>query len=423
MEGAHLHTFGEALSKSIGSKHHIAVIGGGPAGLRAAEVLAKAGHRVTIYDRMPSLGRKLLMAGRGGLNLTHSEALETFLMRYGAASAWLDPILRAFPPDAARAWAVGLGAETFIGSSGRVFPKRMKASPLLRAWLARLGELGVEVRLRHRWTGFAAEGTLSFETSSGPAEIKAAATILGLGGASWPRLGSDGSFAGILVREGIAIAPLAPANMGFEVAWSEVFRGRFAGQPLKRIRITHAGSSIMGEAMLSARGIEGGAIYALSGPLREANARDGAAKIVIDLRPDLPIDQLAAKLASARSKESLSNRLRKAAGLTPAAIGLLREAQRDLPGEPFAIAAAIKAVSLTLGLPFGLERAISTAGGVSRDELDDRLMLKQRPGVFLAGEMLDWEAPTGGYLLQACFATGVAAADGVEAWLAGKTPE
>ncbi len=419
MEGVHLHTSGEALRKSTRSNHHIAIIGGGPAGLMASEVLAKAGYRVTIYDRMPSLGRKLLMAGRGGLNLTHSEPLEPFLMRYGGAAPWLGPIIRAFPPEAVRAWADGLGAETFVGSSGRVFPKRMKASPLLRAWLARLGELGVEVRLRHRWIGFGEDGALCFETLDGPAEHRHDAAILAVGGASWPRLGSDGGFADILASDGITVTPLAPANMGFTVSWSEVFCGRYAGQPLKRIRIALGAHAVMGEAMISARGIEGGAIYALSGKLREAVARDGTAPMTIDLRPDLSLDQLAAKLAKARSKESLSNRLRKAAGLTPAAIGILREAHRGLPSEPFALAAAIKAVPLTLGQPFGLVRAISTAGGVSHDELDGRLMLKQRPGVFLAGEMLDWEAPTGGYLLQACLSTGVAAAEGAMAWVAG----
>ncbi len=397
---------------------NIAIIGGGPAGLMAAEVLARAGKRVTIYDRMPSLGRKLLMAGRGGLNLTHSEPLATFLTRYGAASAWLDPILGAFPPDAVRAWADGLGAETFVGSSGRVFPKRMKASPLLRAWLARLRELGVEVGLRHLWIGFGADGALCFETPDGPAEHLHHAAILAVGGASWPRLGSDGGFADFLTRDGITVTPLAPANMGFEVVWSEIFRSRFAGQPLKRIRIALDGYTVMGEAMITARGIEGGAIYALSGRLRDAVVREGAAKVTIDLRPDLSLDQLAAKLAKARSKESLANRLRKSAGLTPAAIGILREMCASLPSEPFALAAAVKAVPLTLGQPFGLERAISTAGGVSHDELDGRLMLKKRPGVFLAGEMLDWEAPTGGYLLQACLATGVAAAEGAMAWLA-----
>jgi hypothetical protein len=385
----------------------------------AAEVLAKAGHRVTIYDRMPSLGRKLLMAGRGGLNLTHSEPLDRFLKRYGVAADWLSPIIRAFPPEALRTWADALGAETFIGTSGRVFPKSLKASPLLRAWLKRLTVLGVEVRTRHRWVGFGADGGLLFDTPSGRVEARPNATVLALGGASWPRLGSDASFAKILEREAVGISPLRPANMGFEIAWSETFRQRFAGHPLKRIRLAHNHRSHVGEALITARGIEGGAVYAIAGQLREAVLRDGRASITIDLRPDLTIEQLAVKLAHARAKDSLSNRLRKSAGLSPAAIGLLRETFCELlPQEATALAVGIKTVHLVLGKPFGLERAISTAGGVRLDELDNCSMLRRRPGTFLAGEMLDWEAPTGGYLLQACFSTGVAAAQGAIGWLA-----
>jgi uncharacterized flavoprotein (TIGR03862 family) len=400
------------------SRRNIAVVGGGPAGLMAAERLATAGLRVTVYDHMPTLGRKLLMAGRGGLNLTHSEPLERLLAHYGTATGWLAPIIRTFPPDAVRAWADGLGAETFVGSSGRVFPKALKASPLLRAWLARLAGLGVEMRLRHRWTGFGPDNALCFETPDATVEAMAGATILAMGGASWPRLGSDASFVEILARDGIAIAPLRPANMGFAVAWSETFRKRFAGQPLKRIRIAHGGRFVMGEAMITALGIEGGAIYALADELREKLAQRGTADIMIDLRPDLSADQLAERLARSRAKESLSNRLRKAAGLSPAAIGLLREASvGPLRGDAAALATAIKSVHLKLGSPFGLARAISTAGGVSLDAIDERLMLLRRPGVFLAGEMIDWEAPTGGYLLQACFSTGAAAAEGVIAWL------
>ena len=401
------------------STHSIAIVGGGPAGLMAAEMLARAGHRVTVYERMPTLGRKLLMAGRGGLNLTHSETLEPFLARYGKSAGWLEPIIRRFPPDAVRVWADGLGAETFVGSSGRVFPKAMKASPLLRAWLARLASLGVEVRVRHRWTEFTPGGALRFVTPDGLIEVRADATILALGGASWPRLGSDGSFAGILARDGIAIAPLRPANMGFAVAWSETFRQRFAGTPLKRIRICHDGSWVRGEAMITAKGIEGGAIYALAGLLSHSTIAGNACTVLVDLRPDIATHELAERLGRARAKESLSNRLRKAAGLSPVAIGFIRECVPTLPSaDPPALAALIKAVPLGLGSPFGLERAISTAGGVLREELDGSLMLVKRPGVFLAGEMLDWEAPTGGYLLQACLSTGVAAAEGVMAWLA-----
>jgi hypothetical protein len=318
-----------------------------------------------------------------------------------------------------RAWADGLEAETFVGSSGRVFPKALKASPLLRSWLGRLASLGVEMRLRHRWTGFGPDNALRFETPGGPVEAMAGATILAMGGASWPRLGSDASFFVILEREGVAIAPLQPANMGFEVAWSETFRKRFAGQPLKRIRIAHGDRPVMGEAMITAHGIEGGAIYALADTLRTGREQSGTAEILIDLRPDLSAGRLTERLARSRAKESLSNRLRKAAGLSPVAIGLLRETiGGPLPAEAASLATAIKSVRLTLGPPFGLARAISTAGGVLHDNLDERLMLRKRPGVFLAGEMLDWEAPTGGYLLQACFSTGAAAAEGAMAWLA-----
>ncbi|MEZ5923013.1 MAG: TIGR03862 family flavoprotein [Hyphomicrobiaceae bacterium] len=399
-------------------KRSIAIVGAGPAGLMAADVLASAGHHVTIYDRMPAPGRKLLMAGRGGLNLTHSEPIETFITRYGPAADWLAPIIRAFPPDAVKAWADGLGAETFTGSSGRVFPKALKASPLLRAWLVRLGELGVGLRLRHRWLGIESGGALTFETPAGTVSVATDATVLALGGASWPRLGSDASFVTILAREGIDITPLLPANMGFEAAWSEPFRNRFAGQPLKRVRVSDGEVSVMGEAMIVAAGIEGGAIYALSERLRDRIARDGTAEIEIDLRPDLETDALAGRLSKARAKESLANRLRKAAGMSPVAIGLLREGVgMNLPGDPILLAAAIKAVPIGLASSFGIARAISSAGGVRLDEVDGGLMLHKRPGVFLAGEMLDWSAPTGGYLLQASLSTGVAAAKGAMAWL------
>jgi hypothetical protein len=341
------------------------------------------------------------------------------LQRYGAAADWLAPIIRAFPPESVRAWADGLGAETFVGTSRRVFPKALKASPLLRTWLTRLAELGVDVMVRHRWVGFGIDGGPRFETPGGSVEVHPDATILTVGGASWPRLGADGSFVEVLGRDRIGIAPLRPANMGFEVGWSGPFRQRFAGHPLKRIRLSHGHRTVLGEALITARGLEGGAVYAMADQLREAVRRDGRASITIDTRPDHTTEQLALKLAHARSKESLSNQLRKAAGLAPVAIGLMRESYRDrLPVEPNALAASIKAVRLVLGEPFGLDRAISTAGGVRLDELDDRLMLRQRPGVFLAGEMIDWEAPTGGYLLQACFSTGVAAAKGAISWLA-----
>ena len=392
----------------------VAVIGGGPAGLMAAEVLSAAGIAVTLYDRMPSVGRKLLMAGRGGLNLTHSEPLAGFLGRYGAAGARLGPLIEAFPPEALTAWAEGLGQETFVGSSGRVFPKALKASPLLRAWLARLAAQGVEIRTRHEWLGWDAKGALRFATADGKTTARADATVLALGGASWPRLGSDGGWARTLAKVGAAVTPLRAANAGFDVAWSEMVRDRFAGQPLKGVALTFGGVRVRGEAMVTRHGLEGGAVYELSAALREAIAAEGSALLWIDLRPDMKAPALAARIALAPADQSVSNRLRKALHMTPLETNLLREAHgKDLPSDPAALAEAIKGAPLTLSAMRPIARAISTAGGVAFGAVDDELMLTARPGVFVAGEMLDWEAPTGGYLLQACFATGVAAARGV----------
>jgi uncharacterized flavoprotein (TIGR03862 family) len=389
----------------------IAIIGGGPAGLMAAEILATAGHRVAVYDRMPSLGRKFLMAGRGGLNLTHAEFLDLFLGRYGAVSPAIPEAIKVFPPEALRAWADGLGAETFIGSSGRVFPKAMKASPLLRAWLARLASLGVTIHLRHHWQGWDDAGALVFETPEGRITLTPDATLLALGGASWPRLGADGGWVPLLAAKGIGITPLAPANCGFLIPWSNHLIDRHAGQPLKRIALNFRGKSIKGEAIISRSGLEGGAVYALGREVREILPR-GPARVRLDLRPDMDIDTLARSLARANPKDSMANRLRKAAGLSPPAIGILRE-QGGLPQEPQALAEAIKDVRLEVTGLAGLDRAISTSGGIGMDALDEHFMLKTLPGTFVAGEMLDWEAATGGYLLQACFATGVAAARGV----------
>ena len=386
----------------------IAVIGAGPAGLMAAEVLSAASAAVTVYDRMPSVGRKLLIAGRGGLNLTHSEPFERFLSRYGTAAAKLRPMLEAFPPAALIDWANGLGAETFVGSSGRVFPKAMKASPLLRAWLARLDAQGVQFRVRHDWRGWR-DGALLFRGPAGDVAIAPDATVLALGGASWPRLGSTGDWTAILEDKSVAIAPLQPANSGFTIAWSDIFRDRFAGQPLKNARFSHGDVSVRGQAMITAYGIEGGAIYALSSALRNAIAKDGHAGLDIDLRPDLSHDELARRLAKPRGKDSLTNFLRKALNLSPVEINLLREGG-SLASDAAAIACRVKHVPLTLTGTQGLDRAISTAGGISFDAVDDSLMLKALPCVYAAGEMLDWEAPTGGYLLQACFATGAFAA-------------
>ncbi len=397
----------------------IAIIGAGPAGLIAAERLAQAGHRVTIHDRMASPARKFLLAGRGGLNLTHSEPLETFLPHYGAARDALEPAIMAFPPQALRDWADGLGAESFVGSTGRVFPKAMKASPLLRAWLRRLDGLGVRLETGRRWTGWDEAGALTFATASGETvTLTPDATLLALGGASWPRLGSDGGWVPLLAEKGVAVAPLRPANGGFAVAWSDTLRERFAGAPLKRIALRFAGKQVVGEAMIDAHGLEGGAIYALSGPLREAIARDGSATLHIDLRPDLDLARLTEKLGKRRPGETLSNHLRKAAGLSPAAVAVLRDSVGSrLDETPAALAAAIKSAPLRLTGTMPIDRAISSAGGIVASEIDDCFMLRRLPGVFVAGEMLDWEAPTGGYLLQGCFATGVAAAAGMVGWL------
>ena len=400
----------------------VAVVGGGPAGLMAAETLVGLGHAVTVFEKMPSLGRRLLMAGRGGLNLTHSEPLPAFLSRYGDDNRRLAEAIPGFPPEALRAWAEGLGQQTFVGTSGRVFPQAMKASPLLRAWIARLEDAGVGWRLRHSWAGWAADGGLVFETPQGAATARPDATVLALGGASWPRLGADGAWAPLLVEAGAAVSRFAPANMGFAVAWSPGFAARHAGQPLKAVALTFQGRTVRGEALVAAYGLEGGALYALSRPLREAMTGGHDVTIALDLRPDQTAGALAQRLDRARPGDSLSNRLRKALRLSPLEIGLLREAfGADLPRESFALASAIKTLPLTLIGHGGLERAISSAGGLTFDSLDERWMLRSQPGVFAAGEMLDWEAPTGGYLLQASFATGRAAALGLADWLAEAT--
>jgi uncharacterized flavoprotein (TIGR03862 family) len=404
----------------------IAVIGAGPAGLMAAEVLSDGGAAVTVYDAMASAGRKFLMAGRGGLNLTHSEALPAFLTRYGKAAPQLTAAIEAFPPDRLREWSEALGQPTFVGSSGRVFPQAMKASPLLRAWLRRLDAAGVQMKLRHRWTGWDDKGRLSFQTPGGLVAVDGKATVLALGGASWPRLGSDGGWVDTLAAKGVKVSPLKPANCGFTVAWSDVFRDRFEGQPLKGIALSFGPQTLRGEAMVTRGGIEGGAVYALSAELRESIQNSGRATLHIALRPDLATGDLIARLSSPRAKQSLTNWLRKAAQLSPVAIGLLQEAAIGSGVSlsslsPADLAGLINAVPIEVNGVAPIARAISSAGGIAFDELDAGFMLRRLPGTFAAGEMLDWEAPTGGYLLQASFATGAAAGRGVLKWLESQT--
>jgi len=398
----------------------VAVIGGGPAGLMAAETLARAGLAVTVHEQMANPGRKFLLAGRGGLNLTHGEPLPELLDRYGAASDRLAPAITAFPPKALTDWCEGLGVPTFVGTSGRIFPRSLKASPLLRAWLIRLGELGVRMERANQWAGWSPGGELVF-SSRGEAKslTRPDATVLALGGASWPRLGSDGSWVAILAEHGVHIRPLASANCGVQIDWTPMFREKFAGAPLKRIALTVDGQTVRGEAVITARGLEGGAVYQLVPSIRDGLAQLGRCTITLDLKPDVTLAELAERLGRAIGKQTLSNHLRKTAGLAPAAISLLRESYgAALPKEPAALAALIKLLPFAIVGLEPVERSISSAGGIDWDEIDANFMLNRLPGVFAAGEMLDWEAPTGGYLLQACFSTGVAAANGVLAYLA-----
>ena len=400
----------------------VAVIGAGPAGLMAAEVAARGGADVTVYDRMPSPGRKLLLAGRGGLNLTHSEDAARFLARYGAARDRLcDPIDR-FGPSALRDWCGELGIDTFVGTSGRVFPASFKTSPLLRAWLRRLDADGVRFAPRHRWRGWDEARRLVFETPRGKRAVAADATVLALGGASWPQLGSDGSWVAPLRAAGIEVAALESANCGFAVAWSDIFRDRFEGAPLKNVTLSFAGEIARGDVTVTRAGLEGGAVYALAPRLRAAIAAEGFAVLQVALRPDVAHANLATRLGGRAAKQSVSNTLRKTLHLSPVAIGLLREALladgRSLAAlDADGLARFVNAVPVRLSAPMPIARAISTAGGVGFDALDANLMLHACPGIFVAGEMLDWEAPTGGYLLQACFATGVAAGQGAVDWV------
>jgi uncharacterized flavoprotein (TIGR03862 family) len=390
-----------------------AVIGAGPGGLMAAEILATAGARVMVYERKPSPARKLLLAGIGGLNLTHSEDLDTFMTRYGAAAERLRPAITRFPPAALRAWCDALGEPTFTGTSGRVFPQSFKAAPLLRAWLAKLDALGVTFRMRRTWEGWDNDGRLVFAGPDGQETAKPDMTLLALGGASWPRLGADGGWTEILRAEGISVTPLRPANCGFTAAWSEPFRVRHAGHPVKPVTLAFGGRTQQGEMMMTEKGVEGGVIYAFSGAIREEIEKNGSATIRLDLRPGVAADDLARRFGKPRGALSFSNVLQKTGGLSSVAAALVREAggaeAARLP--PDALAALVKSLPLRLNAPFPIDRAISTAGGIALDAMDGHFMLKNRPGVFAVGEMLDWEAPTGGYLLQATFSTAVWAAE------------
>ncbi|HEX5338058.1 MAG TPA: TIGR03862 family flavoprotein [Gallionella sp.] len=445
------------MSESGQNSPRVAVIGGGPAGLMAAEILAQQGVRVELYDAMPSVGRKFLMAGKGGMNITHAEPLENLLSRYGTRRAQLEPMVRAFSPQALRAWMQGLGIDSFVGSSGRVFPAGMKAAPLLRAWLHRLREQGVHFHVRHRWCGWDADGALRFEISQSfsatPSELNkeslvcslsrlrerggerassgeganvktiyVSAVVLALGGGSWPQLGSDGAWLPLLAQRGIAAAPLRPANCGFDVNWSPHFSSRYAGEPLKSVAASCAGHATQrGECVVTARGIEGGLIYALSAALRDEIERAGHATLQLDLLPDWPLQRVLDEVAHPRGPRSLSSHLQSRLGLKGVKANLLREAlSADDMNDPARLAATIKSLPLRLIAPRPLAEAISSAGGVAFDALDGKLMLRELPGVFCAGEMLDWEAPTGGYLLTGCFASGRAAALGVLDWLAEK---
>ena len=399
---------------------HVAIIGGGPAGLMAAEVLSQAGVQVDLYDAMPSVGRKFLLAGVGGMNITHSEAYPAFLSRYAERAPSIAPLLRAFDAQALCQWIHDLGIETFIGSSGRVFPTDMKAAPLLRAWLKRLRESGVVIHTRHRWLGWQADGQLRIDSADGEKSLKPDAVLLALGGGSWARLGSDGAWMPLLAARGVELAALQPSNCGFDVeSWSEVLRSKFAGAPLKNIAIALENSTPrLGECVITASGIEGSLIYAWSAPIREAINQHGAATVLIDLLPNKAVDKVEAALAKPRGSRSMSKHLHSQLGLEGVKAALLRElASADAFNHPAQLAKAIKALPLTLIKPRPLDEAISSAGGVRFEAMDQNLMLKALPGVFCAGEMLDWEAPTGGYLLTGCFASGRAAGLGLLSWL------
>ena len=399
------------------------VIGGGPAGLIAAEVLARAGVTVTVYDRMPSVGRKFLLAGHGGLNITHTEDRDRLLARYGSSADRLTPMLAIFGPQDVRDWCAGLGEPTFVGSSGRVFPQAFRATPLVRAWSARLSELGVRIETRKRWTGWTdARGGLGFTgAEGGTIEVASDAAIFALGGASWPQLGSDGGWVGPFADRGVAVTPLRAANVGVRVEWTDTFADRFEGTPLKQVGLAvrgHLGQSVRGDAMVTRTGLEGGPVYAIGVAIRGSLDAGGRCVLEVDLRPDLTVDQLTDRLRNRRPKDSGSTWLRRSIGLDPVAVALMRESSAGaIPTDAAVTAELVKAVPVVVSATMPIDRAISTAGGIAWSEVDESLMLHRLPGSFVAGEMLDWEAPTGGYLLQASFSTGVVAAQGALAWL------
>jgi uncharacterized flavoprotein (TIGR03862 family) len=417
------------MTGSYAHPRSVAVIGGGPAGLMAAEVLSQGGVRVDLFDAMPSVGRKFLLAGKGGMNITHSEPLDPFLSRYGARRPQIEPLLAAFGPQALRTWIHELGIETFVGSSGRVFPTDMKAAPLLRAWLQRLRVNGVSLHMRHRWCGWEGQqnkSMLRFATMEGERLVRADAVVLALGGASWARLGSDGAWIPMLKDQGVAVAALQPANCGFDIGWSEHFRTRFAGHPLKSVvaSVTDAAGDThqrQGEFVVSATGVEGSLIYALSAYLRDRIAIDGSALLHLDLAPGKELQRVITEIAHPRGSRSMASHLQSRVGIHGVKAGLLRElVSKEDFNDPARLGAAIKALPLQLVAPRPIDEAISSAGGVAFDALDARLMVRAMPGLFCAGEMLDWEAPTGGYLLTACFASGRVAGMGVLNWLQGQ---
>ena len=411
------------MDTNSGVQMKIAIIGGGPAGLMAAEAANAAGAQVDLYDAMASVGRKFLLAGKGGLNLTHSEPSEKFLSRYGARRVQIAPQLASFGPDALRAWARGLGINTFVGSSGRVFPSDLKAAPLLRAWLRRLRQAGVRFHMRHRWSGWDERGALCFATAVGALSVQADAVVLALGGGSWPKLGSDGRWVPLLAGRGLHIAPLQPTNCGFDVGWSEHLRTKFAGYPVKSVAVVmrnDAGAESWhpGEFVITETGVEGGVMYAVSASLRDEFLARGVATLRLDLAPDRDLPRLTHDLSRPRGKRTMATHLQRQAHIEGVKAGLLREVvSKEDFADPARLAAAIKALPLRLVAPRPLEEAISTAGGVPFEALDERLMIRALPGIFCVGEMLDWEAPTGGYLLTACFATGRAAGAGAVGWL------